>query len=206
MAENDSGEAGAIMKVIEEENAAFFNKAFDAFARCWVNASCIRRLGWWTRGGVSDRKGWEDLARGTVEQMRENPAPNRTATETRYENVTVRIGEDMAWVSFDQYGPDTGEPDMDIPGISREARVLEKHNGEWKIAFHCFVNQTPDRMRSAMLRVDRQATVGWMNAAAEKELKNGGSITIRNGRLHATDGAADKKLQGTIAWAASRDD
>src|SRR5262249_24653611 len=160
------------------ETAAFYNKDFDAFARCWVNASYIRRLGWWTRGGVSDRKGWEDLARLAVEHMRENRAPNGAASEARYENVTLRVGEDMAWVSFDQDGPETGEPDMDMPGFSREARVLEKHNGEWKIAFHCFVHQAPGRMRSAMLRVDRQATVGWMNAAAEKDLKNGGSITV----------------------------
>jgi len=138
--------------------------------------------------------------------MQDHPVPNRTATEVRRENITLRVGQDMAWVTFDQYAGDTGEPDMDMPGLSRETRVLEKRDGEWRIAYHCYIHQTPDRMRSAMLRVDRQSNVGWMNNAAERELKNNGSIVVRNGRLHATNGAADKKLQATIEWAASRDD
>ena len=207
MTPNDAqDDATAVMNVIEAETAAFYNKDFDAFARCWVHAPYIRRLGWWTRGGVSDRRGWETLGACTMELFRENPEPNRTANEVRRENIVLRVGHDMAWVTFDQYGPDTGEPDMDMPGLSREARVLEKHDGEWKIAYHNYVHQTPDRTRSPMLRVDRQATISWMNAAAEKEIKNNGSVVVRNGHLHATDIAADKKLQATIAWAASRDD
>ena len=49
----------------------------------------------------------------------------------------MQVRQDMAWVTFDQYGTDTGDARMDMPGLSREARVLEKHAGEWKIVYVC---------------------------------------------------------------------
>jgi hypothetical protein len=49
--------------------------------------------------------------------------------------VNLRISGSMAWITFDQYGEDTGDLEMDMPGLSREARILEKQNGEWKIVY-----------------------------------------------------------------------
>ena len=37
--------------------------------------------------------------------------------------------------AFDQYGDDTGDSLMDMPGLSRETRIFEKVDGEWKIAY-----------------------------------------------------------------------
>ncbi|MCB0037015.1 MAG: hypothetical protein KDE51_23455, partial [Anaerolineales bacterium] len=45
------------------------------------------------------------------------------------------IKGDMAWLTFDQYGEDTGDLIMDMPGLSRETRVLERQNNEWKIIY-----------------------------------------------------------------------
>jgi hypothetical protein len=47
----------------------------------------------------------------------------------RRENVNLRVTAEMAWLTFDQYGEDTADPDMDMPGLSRETRILEKHEG-----------------------------------------------------------------------------
>jgi hypothetical protein len=38
-------------------------------------------------------------------------------------------------MTFDQYGEDTGDSLMDMAGRSRETRIFEKVNGEWKIAY-----------------------------------------------------------------------
>ena len=38
-------------------------------------------------------------------------------------------------MTFDQYGEDTGDELMDMPGLSRETRIFEKIDGEWKIAY-----------------------------------------------------------------------
>ena len=67
--------------------------------------------------------------------MRANPEPNATAYHVRRENVNLRVSAEMAWLTFDQYGEDTADPDMDMPGLSRETRILEKQEGEWKIVY-----------------------------------------------------------------------
>ena len=47
--------------------------------------------------------------------------------------MTIQIGVDMAWVNYDQYASDTGDPVFDMPGLSRETKILEKHEGAWEV-------------------------------------------------------------------------
>ena len=129
----------AIVRVIESESAAFWNKDFDAFARCWVQAPYALRIGWWSRGGISAQDGWPAIAERIGDRMAGSPSPNPNAAEVRRANLNIRVGADMAWVTFEQYGLDTGDSTMDMPGLSRETRVLEKHDGEWKIAYTSFL-------------------------------------------------------------------
>jgi hypothetical protein len=128
-------DATAIMQVIADESSAFWNKEFEAWAHCWAHTSYVRLTGWWARGGITVMEGWEALRSRVKATMDANPEPNPTAARVRRENVNLRISGEMAWVTFDQFGQDTGDLDMDMPGLSREARVLEKHNGEWKIVY-----------------------------------------------------------------------
>jgi hypothetical protein len=128
-------EVATIMQVIANESIAFWDKDFDAWAQCWAHTAYIRRTGWWARGGINVIEGWDQLSTLVKETMIANPEPNPTAAQVRRENMTLRIGENMAWVTFDQYGEDTGDLDMDMAGLSREMRVLEKQIGEWKIVY-----------------------------------------------------------------------
>lgn len=48
-----------ILKVIDDETAAYFNKDYEAWARCRVHAPYVRRLGWYARGGALIHTGWE---------------------------------------------------------------------------------------------------------------------------------------------------
>jgi hypothetical protein len=132
---NQPDESAAIMRVIARESEEFWNKDYDAWAQCWLHAPYVRVVGWWARGGVTVIEGFDVLGNRMKENMRTNPEPNPTASQVRRENINLRIAQDMAWVTFDQHGQDTGEPDMDMPGVSRETRILEKHNGEWKIVY-----------------------------------------------------------------------
>jgi hypothetical protein len=90
-------------------------------------------MGWWQAGGVTVVKGWEERGPRTKQHMEEFPEPN--PQNVIRENINIRILQDAAWVTFDQYGKDNGEPVMDMPGLSRETRFLEKHNGQWKIVY-----------------------------------------------------------------------
>ncbi|MCE7062367.1 nuclear transport factor 2 family protein [Dyadobacter sp. CY343] len=122
-----------ILQLIDTESKAFWDKDYNKWAACWVHAPYIRTMGWWKDGGVTVVKGWDERDSRTKGYMKDFPKPN--PQNVRRENINVRIFKDAAWVTFDQYGTDTGEPLLDMPGLSRETRFLEKHNGQWKIAY-----------------------------------------------------------------------
>ncbi len=128
-----SEEEEAIKKVIIEETEAFWNKDFKKLSSCFVQDEYIRVVGWWEHGGITVRKGWSVIGARTEKLMIENPEKN--FQQVTRENFNIRISENMAWATFEQYGTDTGEKTMDMPGLSYETRILEKHNGEWKIAY-----------------------------------------------------------------------
>jgi hypothetical protein len=139
LTENDAidieKEKAAIMSVIEGESAAFWNKDYDLWASYWLHEPYIRTMGWWKDGGVTVVEGWDERAERSKKNFEVSPEANPTATKVRRENINIRIFKEVAWLTFDQYGEDTGDNLMDMPGLSRETRIMEKHNGEWKIAY-----------------------------------------------------------------------
>ena len=118
-------EKKAIIQVIESESAAFWNKNYNEWSSYWVQESYIRTMGWWEAGGVTVVEGWNERAKRMKEHMEESPEPNPTASNVNRVNINIRIFEDVAWLTFDQYGEDTGDTLMDMPGLSRETRILE---------------------------------------------------------------------------------
>jgi DNA-binding CsgD family transcriptional regulator len=205
MAMLDGGESDrqAILRLIEDETAAFWNKDWEAFEKCWVHEPYLRRVGWWSLGGVTYREGWEEFARLVQARFRDNPEPNRSAVEVRRENFNLRVGADMAWVTYDQYAPDTGEAEMDMPGLSRETRFLEKHDGAWRFAYSCYLFRSVHQETAPLLQVDKSGVVVWRNAGAARELARGCGLELRAGRLRATRRDDDARLQGALRWAAS---
>jgi DNA-binding CsgD family transcriptional regulator len=195
----------AVRRAIEAETRAFYAKDFDALSRRWMHEPWIRRLGWWTRGGVSDRSGWEEIGDRTHQLFLDHPEHNVSGENIRRENLVIRVSGDMAWATFDQYAPDTGEPDMDMPGLSREARVLERHDGEWRIVYLSYIHQTAEPSRPAMIRVSGEGMVSWTNSSAQKLLASMGSVRVVGGKLAALNKRDNTRLQAAIADASARD-
>jgi hypothetical protein len=192
----------AILRVIEEETAAFFDKDFEAWARCWVHAPYVRKWAWFARGGTTLHEGWEQESSIMKRGMDKFSTPNPSIHRVRRENINIRLGADMAWVTFVQHAPTTGDP-FDVPGTQNEMRIVEKHGGEWKIA-GCVVFQS--RLEYAdcpLVRVDEKSAVLWMNAAAEAQFKGKHGLVISAGRLRARNRPSDKGLQASIRWAAN---
>ena len=124
-----------VMQVISAETTAFWMKDYEAWSKCWLHTAEIRMMGWWARGGINITEGWDALSSRMRQLMDANPTPNPPSAQVRRERINLRMSDQMAWVTFDQYGSDTGEPDMDMPGLSHETRILEKQGGEWKIVY-----------------------------------------------------------------------
>ena len=191
----------AILRVIEEETTAYFAKDFERWAACWVHAPHARRLGWYARGGRMAHVGWDEEAAEMRLSMEQFPTPNPSVKEVRRENISVRVGGDLAWVTFDQSAPSTGDP-FDVPGVQQEMRVLERHDGEWRIAGCFVIGSTLEFVTSPLLRVDERSAIVWMNAAAEAGLKSHPGLMLGAGRLRGRARAADERLQASIRWAA----
>lgn len=192
-------ERAAILAVIEAETLAFFNRDFDRWSSFWAHDEGIYRLGALTGGHVDIYAGWEAASALVVRLMEKFPTPNPDgALATRRENVNVRLGADMAWVTFDQHGPDTGDP-FDSIGLSHQVRFLEKRDGRWLIVFVAHGETSIGSYSFPVVRVDGSATVVWMNDAARAGLRDHPALLVSGGRLRARRRGDTERLDAAIA-------
>jgi hypothetical protein len=82
-----SRDSAAIMETIAQESIAFWNKDYKAWASYWVHEPYVRLMGWWARGGVTVREGWDVVSGEVAGLMKESPKPNPTASRLRRDNV-----------------------------------------------------------------------------------------------------------------------
>jgi DNA-binding CsgD family transcriptional regulator len=197
----------AIVDVLHRMRIAVWTHDFEAYSSCFVHADYLTRWHASRYVGVFRRLGWTDIA-ARVRKSFEDPTLliERYAHETRIENLNLRISGDMAWATFDQIYPSIG---MDryyyLGGVSHEARVLEKHNGTWLVAFLGVMHGSVGRYDTPILQVTADGEVTWQSPAAAAALEADDDLVIRNGRVRFRDAKADKKLQAALAWAAARD-
>ena len=140
-------ERAAIMDVVEQQAAAFWAKDFVRWSDTWVHADFVRRVGWSPAGGVVSAEGWDAIGGAMKKTMADNPAPNPTPAKLVRDHINIRTYKDIAWVTFDQHGVDTGEARFDMPGVSHETRIMERHGGKWKLVYVGYVlgNNAPPR-------------------------------------------------------------
>lgn len=94
----------------------------------------FRKFGYWEgyTEKVTSISGFDLLATEKKKQFDANETIWQGSTEER-KNENFRIANDMAWYTFEQnsFEKDTRK----FLGKSLETRILEKVNGEWKIAY-----------------------------------------------------------------------
>ena len=132
-------EKAALLEVIERQSSAFWAKDFQRWADTWVHADYVRRVGWSQPAGASNMEGWDAIGAAMRKSMTDNPKPNLTPAKLVRSHFNFRIYGNVAWVTFQQRGVDTGEPRFDMPGLSYETRIFEKHDGKWKIMYLGYV-------------------------------------------------------------------
>jgi DNA-binding CsgD family transcriptional regulator len=189
----------AIIALIHRNRIAIWTNDFELWDSCFVHADYMSRWGWWQAGGMYARRGWDQIA----QRLRNDPTPFREsyAYETRVQNLSLQLGEDMAWATFDQQYPD--ERYTGGTGLVREARVFEKRHGEWKIAF--LISMANGLGGSRIIHLDAHGTVLWRNDAAAAALQADDNIVVRAGVLHFRDRGADRQLREAVTWAATLD-
>lgn len=201
---SDPEDEAAIVALLHANRIAMWTADFDAWRECFVHADYTTRWGWWRAGGVFVRRGWEEIE-GRV--GRDYPGVHRDyAYDTQIRNLTIRIVGDVAWVVFDQIYPGYDMlPGHVGPGLIHEMRILERHEGRWKIAFLGFLDGTAGEPGARIIQLARDGTVLWVNPAAEEVLPDHDDLVIRNNRLRFRQTRIDAKFRSALDWAAQLD-
>jgi hypothetical protein len=130
-------EKAAIQAVIAMETESYYKQDFDAWKATYLQSPAFRKFGYWEgyESKVVSNIGFESLSAEKKKQFDANETIWKGSTEERT-NENFRITNDMAWYTFEQnsYEKDTRK----FLGKSLETRILEKENGEWKIAYLAF--------------------------------------------------------------------
>ena len=78
-------------------NGGDLNKDWEAFEKCWVHEPYLRRVGWWSLGGVTYREGWEGVRPAGAGKVPDDPEPNRSAVEVRAGELQRSAWATRAW-------------------------------------------------------------------------------------------------------------
>jgi DNA-binding CsgD family transcriptional regulator len=202
-------EVNDIMAVIKAEHVAFWMKDHNAYARCHLDAPHTWWWSYWRHGGLALRNGWNEIGERSRQSMTAFDAPSRSyAYETTWENVIVRVSGDIAWATFQLHYPSSDGPISDLRGttsLAYELRILERHDGEWKIALFSVMVPGLDQLGGPILRLAPDGRVLWQSGDAAATLEDDHDLVIRHGRLRVLNRNADQRLQSAIQWAAKLD-
>jgi len=131
---NIEAEKSAIRKVINNETETYYNQDFEGWKSNFVQTDYYRQHGYWEGYPEKVRyyNGFDTLQRVKAKQFEENRTIWKGSYEKKY-NENFRIYKDVAWYTSEQdsYNGTTNE----FLGKSVEIRILEKHKGQWKIAY-----------------------------------------------------------------------
>lgn len=119
-----SKEEMAIKNVIESESKHFWGRDYEGWASLYVHAPYTS----WTsatKDGVRHFTGWESWSNQVKELFQSDPKPQEYEGVVFKYNYKFRIYKNGAWVSFEQMNGGTK---------TLENRIMEKENGQWKIA------------------------------------------------------------------------
>lgn len=126
----------AIKRVIEKESAAYFNVDFKTWAETWVHAPHA----YWSytdASGTRFLESWENIKNSLAGYFK---TAQPSSGEITNQWLEIRIYDGGAYVRFTQ---------MAIEGSDRtettQIRVLEKQDGQWRVACMQATDRTPAR-------------------------------------------------------------
>lgn len=200
--DNFDADEAEIIALIKRESQAFYERDFIAWANCWHQHEDLNRFGSCV-GGMDVQMGWDATSKMIKEMMAQVPIPNpRAAENVRRENIRIRKSIDMAWMSFDQFSG----PDDDIfvtMGLSHQLRILEKHDGAWKIVHVGSYDALLEYINRPIIRLDENGTIIWINDAARSSLINHPVLVERNGTIRTKKTSDQLILLKTLKRAAA---
>ncbi len=122
---NVEQEEQAILKALNDETSAAFQRDYEAWKENWVHDPDITKTYInFEDSTFSESVGWNDISQFVKTFMEEHPEPE--PVPTLLDKIDVRRYGNGAWVTYEQQDS--------LRGLKRETRLMEKVNGQWKIA------------------------------------------------------------------------
>lgn len=131
---NREAEKEAILNVIDNETAAFFKRDYESWQQYFVQEEYAFQA-WNNAGGdFSASVGWAAVDKRIGDYIKAHPVPPGYSYYPRVErrNMVIKFFSDkLAYLVWDQYNSDQENKSF---RHSKEQRIMEKVNGQWKIA------------------------------------------------------------------------
>jgi hypothetical protein len=118
-------EKAAILHALNSETKAAFDRDYDAWQGRWVHSpAAVKTYMNFADSTFSESVGWTGISRFVKAYLEAHPVPEPVPVPVA--DIEVRLYGDGAYVTFRQ---------MDsLRGLKREMRIMEKTEGQWKIA------------------------------------------------------------------------
>ncbi len=124
-------EKDAILAVIQKETTSFFARDYQSWQSTFAQTDYAFQ-GWSNKDGTFDASvGWDNIDKVVGSYIHENPVPDSSQRRVERKNIMYKFyGHNVAFLTWDQFNSDKGE---NMYLHSKETRVMEKINGQWKI-------------------------------------------------------------------------
>jgi len=118
-------EKAAIIQVLNDETAAAFNRDYTAWQDKWIQEDYTSKTYMdFSQNSMTETLGWEEISGFVRTYIEEHPEP--APLPKQLQDAEVRVFGTGAWVQYEQIDPERGR--------KRETRLMEKRDGQWKIA------------------------------------------------------------------------
>jgi hypothetical protein len=117
-----------IEKLIADESKFFYDRNFTSWANCYLEADKVQWVCVEGNNVILEAYTGSYLRKFVGDYLTANPTPLTAAIE-RKNFVWRSLGKDAVWVTFDESKTIAGQTQH-----FKGTRILEKKNGEWKIA------------------------------------------------------------------------
>ncbi len=118
-------EKKAILNTLNDETKAAFQRDYNGWQDKWVHDSTITKTYIdFPDSTFSESVGWKEISGFVKTFFEEHPEPEPVPTLVN--DIGVRLYGNGAWVTYEQQDS--------LRGLKRETRLMEKVDGQWRIA------------------------------------------------------------------------
>ena len=120
------------MATIQKETDCFYARDYNGWKDTYIQEKYTHQ-GWSNRDGTFDIKvGWDKVNSSIEKYIKENILPSKEKRRVERQDIQFTFyGDNVCYLTWEQYQIYRTEKDFHR---SHEMRIMEKRNGQWKIA------------------------------------------------------------------------